>query len=174
METEAAKVFEDAVGSSKIHDFQSFTQSLLRVWQRMLAQMAAASTMAAMARFLTGPGFANLIGLSPAFHGGGEVGWDSGSPRAVPAAAFAGAPRLHGGLGGDEFPAILQRGERVIPKGAGFGTTVFNQHVNVNIAALDALSVAELMRSQKGVLATLVAEAAKESVGFRRAIAGGR
>jgi len=27
------------------------------------------------------------------------------------------APRLHGGLAADEFPAILQRGETVIPRG---------------------------------------------------------
>ena len=35
----------------------------------------------------------------------------------MPALAFAGAPRLHGGLGFDEYPAILQRGEQVIPRG---------------------------------------------------------
>ena len=51
-------------------------------------------------------------------HGGGIVG-NGGGMRRVPAMAFAGAPRLHGGLMGDEFPAILQRGESVIPKGGG-------------------------------------------------------
>jgi len=30
---------------------------------------------------------------------------------------FIGAPRLHSGLASDEFPAILQKGERVIRKG---------------------------------------------------------
>jgi hypothetical protein len=33
--------------------------------------------------------------------------------RPVPIGVFAGAQRLHGGLAADEFPAILQRGERV-------------------------------------------------------------
>src|SRR5690606_13749124 len=34
--------------------------------------------------------------------------------RTVPAAAFAGAPRLHGGgIAGDEVPTILKRGEGV-------------------------------------------------------------
>ena len=38
----------------------------------------------------------------------------------MPAAAFAGAPRLHAGgwagLAPDEVPAILQRGERVLSR----------------------------------------------------------
>ena len=51
------------------------------------------------------------------WHAGGMVG--AGAPlRAVPALAFASAPRMHsGGMVGlrpDEVPAILQRGERVL------------------------------------------------------------
>ncbi|MBL7152072.1 MAG: hypothetical protein ISS79_00005 [Phycisphaerae bacterium] len=53
-------------------------------------------------------------------HWGGIVGPGSGGlKRRVPAALFMGAPRLHSGLMSDEFPAILQQGERVIPKGGG-------------------------------------------------------
>ena len=52
-------------------------------------------------------------------HDGGIAGL-SGSRRAVPALAFAHAPRLHGGgwpgLRPDEVPAILERGERVLAK----------------------------------------------------------
>lgn len=49
-------------------------------------------------------------------HGGGPV--DGSGPYAnVSPLLFAGAPRLHDGLAPDEFPAILQAGERVIPKG---------------------------------------------------------
>ena len=49
------------------------------------------------------------------FHEGGLVG-TGGTMRMMPALAFAGAPRLHGGgyLKPDEMPAILQRGERVL------------------------------------------------------------
>jgi len=53
------------------------------------------------------------------FHAGGVVG--AGGPvRYMPHAAevFAAAPRLHSGLAPDEMPAILQRGERVIPRSA--------------------------------------------------------
>jgi hypothetical protein len=52
-------------------------------------------------------------------HKGGIVGITPFKFRAVPASTFAKAPRLHSGLMSDEFPAILQRGEEVIPKGGG-------------------------------------------------------
>lgn len=52
------------------------------------------------------------------WHRGGVIGIDSPTfTRSVPALAFAGAPRFHSGGGwfrSDEYPAILQRGERVL------------------------------------------------------------
>ncbi|TGN62343.1 phage tail tape measure protein [Paracoccus liaowanqingii] len=57
--------------------------------------------------------------LAGIFHQGGMVGGPS-PMRAVPALAFAGAPRMHSGgwagLRSDEVPAILQRGERVLSR----------------------------------------------------------
>ncbi len=50
------------------------------------------------------------------FHSGGIVGLD-GTRRAASPLLMAGAPRLHSGLASDEFPAILQKGEVVIPRG---------------------------------------------------------
>jgi len=56
--------------------------------------------------------------MTTGWHRGGLVGFDSPTfTRNVPAFAFAGAPRLHSGGGWfaqDEYPAILQRGERVL------------------------------------------------------------
>lgn len=56
------------------------------------------------------------------YHAGGAAGAPGGVGRIVPPAVFAGAPRLHrGGVAGlraDEVPAILQRGETVLPRGA--------------------------------------------------------
>jgi len=50
----------------------------------------------------------------PAHHHGGIVGRSAPSGyRTLPAAAMMHAPRLHGGLRSDEFPAILQQGEEV-------------------------------------------------------------
>lgn len=67
-------------------------------------------------------------------HSGGVAGKDGyGHARAVPASAFAGAPRYHGGgvagLRPNEVPAILERGEVVLPKGRGAGPATVRLHV---------------------------------------------
>jgi hypothetical protein len=53
-------------------------------------------------------------------HSGGVIGVSALPQRQVPATAFAGADRFHGGgspgLRPDEVPAILQRGERVLSR----------------------------------------------------------
>lgn len=46
-------------------------------------------------------------------HGGGRVGYDYAPTMLLPSSLFTKAPRLHGGLDPDEFPAVLKRGERV-------------------------------------------------------------
>ena len=65
-----------------------------------------------------GGGLLSKVGL---FHQGGIVG-QGGSSRMVSPLAFAGAQRMHSGgmpgLRADEVPAILQRGEMVLPRGA--------------------------------------------------------
>lgn len=56
-------------------------------------------------------------------HTGGSEG--NRNARSIPAAAFIGAPRFHNGLLPDEFTAILQKGETVLPKGVSpFGSNV--------------------------------------------------
>jgi hypothetical protein len=67
------------------------------------------------------------------YHDGGIVGQSSGMSRSVNPGIFANAPRYHnGGVAGlkpNEVPAILQRGERVIPNGmasGGQGGTAIN------------------------------------------------
>jgi hypothetical protein len=57
-------------------------------------------------------------------HKGGLVGYDNPQTRFVNPALFAGAPRLHKGLAPDEYPAILQKGETVIPKGGSIAPTI--------------------------------------------------
>jgi hypothetical protein len=72
------------------------------------------------------------------FHEGGVVGASAVPGRRVPALAFAGAPRLHQGwFRPDEYPAILQRGEIVVPKREAqraLGATT----IVMNISAADA------------------------------------
>jgi lambda family phage tail tape measure protein len=85
------------------------------------------------------------------FHGGGMVGVSSVSRRAVPAHAFIGAPRLHGGLMPDEFPAILQRGETVLPKNSRMG----GMNVTFNISTPNAQS---FMDSRGQIMAKFAGE----------------
>jgi chromosome segregation ATPase len=85
---------------------------------------------------LFGGGAANLPINQPGFpgaatfHSGGVVGASGGAVRNIPMAAFSFAPRLHNGLMPDEYPAVLQKGERVIPRGGGAGN-----NITINIAA---------------------------------------
>ena len=70
----------------------------------------------------------------PTWHAGGmvEPGGQT-SLRLVPAGAFADARRFHqGGIAGDEVPAILKRGERVLTadQQKGAGGMVINQTIN--------------------------------------------
>lgn len=61
----------------------------------------------------------------PVLHTGGVVGMRGGERRYIHPAYFDDAPRYHnGGIAGlkpNEVPAILERGERVIPNGASVG-----------------------------------------------------
>ena len=81
-------------------------------------------------------------------HGGGVAGRD-GIIKPVPASAFIGAPRLHKGLAADEYPAILQEGERVTPKGGGQPVINIGTYIE-KVEASDAASFdALLYRSRK-------------------------
>ena len=110
--------------------FSQFTDMMVESWARAMAQMA---TDALMFNSVSG-GFGGILSgvgswIAGLFHDGGVVGATSPAGyMAVSPAMFAHAPRLHSGLAPDEFPAILQRGETVIPKGGGgaSSTTVVN------------------------------------------------
>ena len=80
----------------------------------------------------SGGGIFGSIGswIASQFHDGGVVGMGSPVQRNVPSYMFANAPRFHDGLAPDEFPAILQRGETVIPKGGRAGGTNVTMNIN--------------------------------------------
>lgn len=85
-------------------------------------------------------------------HRGGVVGNDNYPHRAVPAAAFAYAPRYHnGGIAGlkpDEVPAILQRGERVLPRGSKAGGVVIKLgDTHIDASGADPATVTRLERA---------------------------
>jgi len=104
-------------------------------------------------------------------HSGGTVGM-AGTRRAVPALAFAGAPRMHAGgwaglkqgsgfagLRPDEVPAILQRGERVLSRreaaGYGQGQAGAAPNISVTIMSRDA----ESFRQSRTQIASDIARA---------------
>ena len=91
------------------------------------------------------------------YHTGGLVG-------------FSKVPRLHGGLEADEFPAILQAGEKVIPKNRGNnsqgsgGKTV----IKLNITAMDSQSVFQAIEPLKKELADMMSDASSLNHPIRR------
>ena len=105
---------------------------------------------------LGGGGRGGLLGgaiIPGILHRGGVAGSDGyGHGRSVSPSTFVGAKRYHrGGVAGlqpGEVPAILQKGEVVIPRGAKATAagTVVNMPVNINAPGADA---AQLMRVQE-------------------------
>ncbi len=93
-------------------------------------QAIARAMSAVMAQKVVETGFSALGSL---FHSGGVVGTTAVPSRSLPAAVWAAAPRLHGGLMPDEFPAILQRGETVLPRGSAPGAVVVQPQVDIKI-----------------------------------------
>jgi hypothetical protein len=90
--------------------------------------------------------------LSSFFHEGGVVG-QSATQRYVHPAYFEDAPRYHsGGLAGlrpNEVPAILERGERIIPKGKSAGG---DTHVNVSFTNNGgSMTDSEIMRHSETI-----------------------
>ena len=147
----------------------SFTDSLLQTFTNMLADMVAKwimnqAMMSAVGLFTgmvdvagssgTPSGMNSLgsysmggstSGYASYFHSGGIVGESYSPRRMIPAYAFAGAPRLHKGLDADEFPAILQRGERVLSRkevAQGGGNISFNIPMTIN--ALGKIKAAQI------------------------------
>lgn len=89
----------------------------------------------AIGAYSTGQNFTGSYTQGSYWHGGGLIGDPTASMRMLPSALFDNAPRFHSGLAPDEFPAVLQRNERVLSadhnerfvraiEGAGGGTTV--------------------------------------------------
>lgn len=85
-------------------------------------------------------------------HSGGVVGSTSFPQRQMPAWMIATAPRLHNGLAADEFPAVLQKGERVIPKGGGGNTYNMPIYVTAPGGRVDRESLSQM---QAGLYSTL-------------------
>jgi len=100
-------------------------------------------------------------------HRGGVVGQTLMPTRMVPTSLFDNASRLHEGLQPDEFPAILQRGETVTPKGGGpnIQINIVNQGQDVK-----AEQRGEAKFDGKKWVMEMVLTNLQQSQGFRQAI----
>ena len=132
--------FADFLFNPMKKGFSGMLMDFANVLRQMIAQIAAArlakELFGAFATTGTMGGLAGSLSntISSIFHSGGVVGTGSGTSRLVPESAFFGAPRYHsGGIAGllpNEVPAILQRGERVIPAGVAIGSPVKVEVIN--------------------------------------------
>ena len=157
------KPVTDAISGSLTRAFSDFVErgklDFGELARDMLAKIAEVQFQLAIIQPLFGGGVSGgggIIGnaLAGVFHDGGIVG-GGGRTRSVPGLAFATAPRFHSGgfpgLRSDEVPAILQRGEQVIPKGGATG----GGSVNVYIQTPDV----ESFRRSQGQVAAMITRA---------------
>lgn len=107
--------------------------------------------------------------IAGVLHNGGIAGNDNTPSRVVPMALFAGAKRYHGGgvIGADEVPAILQRGERVIPRGGSSGGgIVVNLNTTIDAKGAYPESIAQItaaMAKMQSGLKSQVIEAVRDA-----------
>ncbi|MCA3269105.1 MAG: hypothetical protein INF44_02020, partial [Thalassospira sp.] len=138
----------DFVTTGKLN-FEDLANSILRDLARIAIRQA-----------ITAPLAQGLLGAG-VFHEGGTVG--AGAPsRPVSPMLFATAPRYHsGGIAGlmpDEVPAILQRGEIVIPREqAGKMGSSSSPVINMTIVTRDAESFRQSRGQIMGDLAVSLA-----------------
>lgn len=151
---QAAKNMQDAMAEFFFNPtkdgMESISESFGKTIQKMIANAAAAQLGKVLFGNLDKTGDLGGIvgsGLSAlttafGFHDGGIVGsGDHSFTRTVPASLFNNAPRYHsGGIVGDEVPAILKKGERVLTKEQqqGMGGSVV---ININSSSGDPAEI---------------------------------
>ena len=167
----AESAFRSFVETGKL-DFKSLVRSILADLAVLAFKRAVLGPLANALSGIFGGGSVTAA----VSHAGGIVGL-SGTQRAVPALAFAGAPRLHkggwAGLRPDEVPTILQRGERVLNRreAAEYGHARRGSGgVTVNIDARGAqMGVAEQIDARLRAALPEIKRVATQSVAERRA-----
>ncbi|AIF81414.1 hypothetical protein I862_04270 [endosymbiont of Acanthamoeba sp. UWC8] len=130
-------------------DFKSLADSIITDLIRIQIQQNITKPLAqALGNF----NFGSMFGGASQFHTGGVVGESAVPNRFVPIKMFNNAPRLHSGLMPDEFPAILQKGETVLPKGANKANRV---NITMNITTPN---IKGFMESRGQIMAQLASE----------------
>ena len=172
MQENFSNLFFDAM-TGKLKTFEDYAKAVFDSIARMMSDLAAQQLtrglfgpemngggwLSSLAGMIGGSGSAaNLPINQPGYpgaatmHSGGIVGVNSGPMRSIPASYFATAPRLHQGLAADEYPAVLQKGEQVIPKGGGKSQPIVHMHFYSQNGKYDRESVSQ---AQSGLYASL-------------------
>ena len=102
-------------------------------------------------------------------HGGGIVGGNLTPNILMPTSLFTNAPRLHDGLKlkADEFPAILQKGEEVIPK-EGRSERGSGRAIYINVSSIDAAGTYQFLSRNKKQIASMVQDSISTNHSLRR------
>lgn len=172
----AESAFRSFVDTGKIN-FKGFVRSILAD----LAVLAFKNAVLGPIANALGGVFSGGSTTAAVSHNGGMVGL-SGMSRSVPAAVFAGAPRMHSGgtvgpvgswagLRPDEVPTILQRGERVLNRreAAGYVPGGASGGVSISIDARGAqMGVAEQIDQKLRAALPEIKRVAIQSVSDRR------
>jgi hypothetical protein len=112
-----------ALSKAAVNALKKIADTLIEIAMRRLMIQAFGSLFGGLGSY--GGGGAGdqgpTLAMARGFHSGGMVGTD-GTPRYIHPAYYENAPRFH--LGIDEVPAILQRGETVIPRGGVKGPVI--------------------------------------------------
>lgn len=141
---QGARNIQSAFADFLFDPFEQGLQGMFSGFVSILRRMAAEAAAAQLGAKLFGDfGETGQLGgavggvLASVFHGGGVAG-EAAPVRRVPLTSFIGAPRYHtGGIAGNEVFAVLEKGERIIPKGGDVGGGVT---VNQTIVTPDANS----------------------------------
>lgn len=121
------------------------------------SSLASASSVASSAAY-TASAYSSLAssstsGFAMLYHDGGIVGDSSVPTRVMPYTNWSTVPRYHNGLLSDEFPAVLQKGETVIPRGKTVSTKrESSAPININIMAADAKSFDDMCKRNPGAI----------------------
>lgn len=144
-------------GQTALEAFANAGKSALDRLSDRFADFAADQAFNFVMRMVLGGATGNFIGGTPGApplqlgyqvgvaHTGLRAGAAPSTSRYVPPSIFANAPRLHSGLAADEFPAILQKGEEVVPRGGGRGGG-FTYNDNRSFSFAGDVDEARLMR----------------------------
>ncbi|KKN30426.1 hypothetical protein LCGC14_0834050 [marine sediment metagenome] len=178
---EAADIFRDGFADAlsgmtqDIRNWKDVFVSAIRSIENALINLAAQQVATQIFARASGGGIISSLG-------GSLLGMIGGSSSAGPGMVAATGPHTFhsGGLVGsgrgrrelqpDEFPAVLQSGERVLRRGERKNNSERNKPViiNVNITAMDSRSVFTALKPLKKEIATLVQSASRDNHTIRR------